>query len=162
MALKTLDDLFLHFLKDMYFAEKHLVKALPKMAKKASSPKLTEAFESHLEETREHVARLEQVFEIVGKAARAETCPAIKGIVEEGEEIMDEAEDAEALDAGLIAAAQAVEHYEISRYGTMVAWANRLGMKDAAKILNKTLDEEYSADKKLSSLAEGTVNKKAA
>ncbi|MEP0324434.1 ferritin-like domain-containing protein [Bauldia litoralis] len=162
MSLKTLDDLFLHFLKDMYFAEKHLVKALPKMAKKASSPKLTEAFESHLEETKEHVSRLEQVFEIVGKPARAETCPAIKGIVEEGEEIMGEAEDPEALDAGLIAAAQAVEHYEISRYGTMVAWAERLGMKDAVKILNKTLDEEYSADKKLSALAESSVNKKAA
>ncbi|MEQ8702082.1 MAG: ferritin-like domain-containing protein [Bauldia litoralis] len=162
MSLKTLDDLFLHFLKDMYFAEKHLVKALPKMAKKATSPKLTEAFESHLEETKEHVSRLEQVFEIVGKPARAETCPAIKGIVEEGEEIMSEAEDPEALDAGLIAAAQAVEHYEISRYGTMVAWAERLGMKDAVKILNKTLDEEYSADKKLSALAESSVNKKAA
>lgn len=162
MSLKTLDDLFLHFLKDMYFAEKQLVKALPKMAKKASSPQLAEAFESHLAETKEHVSRLEQVFEIVGKTARAETCPAIKGIVEEGEEIMSEAEDPEALDAGLIAAAQAAEHYEIARYGTMVAWAEKLGMKDAVKILNTTLDEEYSADKKLSALAEGSVNKKAA
>ncbi|SDB48458.1 YciE/YciF ferroxidase family protein [Bauldia litoralis] len=162
MSLKTLDDLFLHFLKDMYFAEKQLVKALPKMAKKASSPQLAEAFESHLAETKEHVSRLEQVFEIVGKTARAETCPAIKGIVEEGEEIMSEAEDPEALDAGLIAAAQAAEHYEIARYGTMVAWAEKLGIKDAVKILNTTLDEEYSADKKLSALAEGSVNKKAA
>lgn len=162
MPLKTLDDLFLHFVKDMYFAEKQLVKALPKMAKKASSAKLAEAFESHLEETKVHVTRLEEVFEILGKSPRAETCQAIKGIIEEGEEIMDEAGDPDACDAGLIAAAQAAEHYEISRYGTLVAWATKLGLNDAAKIFNSTLDEEYSADKKLSSLAEGSLNKKAA
>jgi ferritin-like metal-binding protein YciE len=162
MALKTLDDLFVHFLKDIYYAEKQLVKALPKMAGKATSPQLAAAFRSHLEETRQHVERLEKVFEICGRAPRAETCEAIQGIIEEGKEIMDETGDAEVRDAGLIAAAQAAEHYEIARYGTLVAWAEQLGMKDTVKILNKTLDEEYAADKKLSAVAENRLNKKAA
>ena len=162
MSMKTLDDLFLHFLQDIYYAEKQLVKTLPKMAKKAAAPKLVEAFESHLEETREQVNRLEEVFAILGKKPKAEECPAIDGIIEEGKEIMDESADDETRDAGLIAAAQAAEHYEIARYGTLVAWGDRLGMDDAVKILNKTLDEEYGADKKLSALAENAINKKAA
>ena len=162
MPLKSLDDLFIHFVKDMYYAEKQILKALPKMAKKASSPDLKAAFESHLDETREHVARLEQVFELCDRKPRAETCDAILGIIEEGKEIMEEAEDPDALDAGLIAAAHAVEHYEISRYGTMVAWAKKLGMNKASDILQKTLNEEYAADEKLETIASASVNQKAA
>jgi ferritin-like metal-binding protein YciE len=146
----------------IYYAEKQLVKALPKLADKATSPKLVDAFESHLKDTRQHVERLERVFEICGRAPRAVTCAAIQGILEEGKEIMSETDDPEARDSGLIAAAQAAEHYEISRYGTLAAWADQLGMKEAAKILNQTLDEEYAADKKLSAIAEGSLNRKAA
>jgi ferritin-like metal-binding protein YciE len=160
--MKTLNDLFVHFVRDMYYAEKQILKTLPKMAKKANSPKLREAFEGHRTETECHVETLEKVFALLDLKPRGVTCEAINGILDEGKEIMEEAEDKEVLDAGMIAAAQAVEHYEITRYGTMIAWAKRLGMDEAAKLLTKNLDQEYAADKKLSMIAEGGLNKKAA
>ncbi|WP_040485038.1 ferritin-like domain-containing protein [Lutibaculum baratangense] len=162
MAMKSLDDLFLHFLKDMYHAEKQILRTLPKMAKKAESDDLRKAFEEHRDETEGQIERLEQVFEMVGKRARGEYCDAIHGILEEGKEIMNEAEDKNTLDAGMIAAAQAVEHYEISRYGTLIAWAKQLGHDKAATLLKQTLDEENHADELLSKLAESSLNKKAA
>jgi ferritin-like metal-binding protein YciE len=141
MTEKTLNDLFLTTLKDVYYAEKAILRALPKMAKAAESGDLKEAFVKHRDETAGHVERLEQIFDKLGKKASGKTCEAIKGIIEEGEEIMDDFEDSDALDAGLIAAGQAVEHYEISRYGTLRTWAQQLGMSDAAKLLDKTLAE---------------------
>ena len=161
-AEKTLDDLFLDTLKDIYYAEKQIVKALPKMAKAAVSPQLKAGFEKHLAETEGHVDRLEQVFEIIGKPARGKTCDAILGILEEGKSIMEEFKDTIALDAGLISAAQAVEHYEIARYGTLRTWAQQLGMADAARLLQLTLSEEEKTDKTLTQLAEGEANRKAA
>ncbi|MBC7151714.1 MAG: ferritin-like domain-containing protein [Rhizobium sp.] len=158
MAQKTLDDLFYETLKDIYYAERKILKTLPKMARGAQDPKLKAAFEKHKEETEGQIERLQQVFEIIGKRPRAKTCPAIDGIVEEGEEIMEEFKGAPALDAGLLAAAQAVEHYEISRYGTLSAWAKQLGLKDAAKLLDATLAEETATDGALSKLAETAVN----
>jgi ferritin-like metal-binding protein YciE len=162
MSLKSLEDLFVHFVRDMYYAEKQILKALPKMARKADSPELREAFESHREETEGHVANLEQVFEKLGLKARGVTCDAIQGILEEGKEIMEEATDPDTRDAGMVAAAQAVEHYEITRYGTMIAWATKLGMTDAAALLQQNLDQEKAADKKLSALAVKTLNAEAA
>jgi ferritin-like metal-binding protein YciE len=159
---KTLEDLFLDTLKDIYYAEKQIVKTLPKMAKAASSPQLKAGFEKHLEESEGHVERLEQVFEMLGKPARGKTCDAILGIIEEGKSIMEEFKDTVALDAGLISAAQAVEHYEIARYGTLRTWAEQLGMRDAARLLQQTLSEEEKTDKTLTSLAEGEANRKAA
>jgi ferritin-like metal-binding protein YciE len=159
---KTLDDLFLDTLKDIYYAEKQIVKALPKMAKVASSPELKAGFEQHLEETEGHIERLEQVFELLGKPARGKTCDAILGILEEGKSIMDEFKGTVALDAGLISSAQAVEHYEIARYGTLKTWAGQLGMKEAVSLLDATLKEEEATDKKLSQVAVGDVNRKAA
>jgi ferritin-like metal-binding protein YciE len=159
---KTLDDLFLDTLKDIYYAEKQIVKTLPKMAKAASSPQLKAGFEKHLEETEGHVERLEQVFEMLGKPARGKTCDAILGIIEEGKSIMEEFADTPALDAGLISAAQAVEHYEIARYGTLRTWAEQLGLRDAARLLQMTLKEEEATDKTLTGLAEGEANRKAA
>ena len=159
---KTLDDLFLDTLKDIYYAEKQIVKTLPKMAKAATSPALKAGFEQHLEETEGHVERLEQVFELLGKPARGKTCDAILGIIEEGKSIMDEYKGTVALDAGLVSAAQAVEHYEIARYGTLKTWALQLGMREAAGLLDATLKEEEATDKKLSQLAIGDVNRKAA
>ena len=161
MAMTSLQDLFTHHLKDMYYTEKKLVKALPKMAKKAGDQRLRSAFEEHQRQTEEHVTRLEQVFQQIGKKASGETCEAIDGIVKEGEELMSEAKG-EALDAGLIAAAQAAEHYEIARYGTLAAWAKMLDMPEAQKILHKTLEEERQTDEKLTSLAMEQVNRKAA
>ncbi len=158
---KTLDNLFYDTLKDVYYAEKKILKALPKMAKAAQSEELSAAFEKHLKETEGQVERLEQVFGIIGKRAQGKTCPAIDGIVEEGEEIMDEYKGTPALDAGLLAAAQAVEHYEISRYGTLKRWAEVLGMNDAAKLLGQTLDEESRTDESLTKLADKRVNDKA-
>lgn len=158
MALKTLDDLFYETLKDIYYAERKILKTLPKMARGAQDPKLKAAFEKHKEETEGQIERLQQVFEIIGKRPRAKTCPAIDGIIEEGEEIMEDFKGAPALDAGLLAAAQAVEHYEISRYGTLSAWAKQLGLKDAAKLLDETLAEESKTDDALSKLAETAVN----
>jgi ferritin-like metal-binding protein YciE len=158
---KTLDELFHDTLKDIYFAEKKILAALPKMAKAANSRDLTAAFEKHRKQTEGHVARLEQVFEIIGKKAQGKTCAAILGITEEGAEIMDEYKSSPALDAGLLAAAQAVEHYEISRYGTLRTWAQELGMDDAAALLQKTLDEEEQTDRDLTKIAETAVNQEA-
>ena len=161
MTEKTLNDLFLTTLKDVYYAEKAILRALPKMAKAAESGDLKEAFGKHRDETAGHVERLEQIFDKLGKKASGKTCEAIKGIIEEGEEIMDDFEDSDALDAGLIAAGQAVEHYEISRYGTLRTWAQQLGMRDAAKLLDQTLAEEKKTDELLTQLAEARANPKA-
>ncbi|HEV2560363.1 MAG TPA: ferritin-like domain-containing protein [Microvirga sp.] len=160
--MKKLEDLFLHMLKDVYHAEKQALRAMPKMAKKVQSPELRQAFEQHQAETEQQVERLEQVFELMGKKARGETCEAIQGLVEEAKEVMEDAEDPEVLDAGILAAAQAIEHYEIARYGTMRAWAEELGMQDAAKLLQQTLDEEKKTDKLLSDIAESRINRAAA
>lgn len=159
---KTLSDLFLDTLKDIYYAERQIVKTLPKMAKAASSAELKAGFEKHLEETHGQVERLEQIFEMLGKAPRGKTCDAILGIIDEGKEIMEEYKGTVALDAGLVSAAQAVEHYEIARYGTLKTWAGQLGMADAVKLLDATLQEEMATDKTLSQLATSNVNQKAA
>ncbi len=160
--IKTLDDLFVHQLQDVYYAEQRIVKALPEMITKATNATLRKSFEQHLDQTKEHVKRLEQVFEMHGSKAKAVTCPAIDGIIKEAEEVAGEVADKQVLDAALIAAAQAVEHYEISRYGTLVAWANQLGRSDCASVLEKTLGEEKATDEKLTKLAETRVNKAAA
>jgi ferritin-like metal-binding protein YciE len=159
---KTLDDLFLDTLKDIYFAEKQIVKALPKMAKAAQSPDLKAGFEQHLEETHGHVERLEQIFELLDKPARGKTCDAILGILEEGKSIMEDFKGTIALDAGLVSAAQAVEHYEIARYGTLKTWAGQLGHTEAVGLLDATLKEEVATDKKLSQVAIADANRKAA
>lgn len=159
---KTLEDLFLDTLKDIYYAERQIVKTLPKMAKAASSAELKAGFEKHLAETEGHVERLEQIFELLDKPARGKTCDAILGIIEEGKSIMDEFKGTAALDAGLVSAAQAVEHYEIARYGTLKTWAQQLGLKDAVTLLDATLQEEVATDQTLSALAEADVNRKAA
>ncbi|WP_274630568.1 ferritin-like domain-containing protein [Arvimicrobium flavum] len=160
-ATKGLDNLFLDGLKDIYYAEKKILKALPKMAKAAEGKEVSAAFEKHLAETEGQVDRLEQVFELLGRAARGKTCPAIDGILEEGTEVLEEYRGTPALDAGLVAAAQAVEHYEIARYGTLIAWAEQMGMADAAKLLKATLAEEEATDEALSTLGEGGVNERA-
>ncbi|MBI5129110.1 MAG: ferritin-like domain-containing protein [Rhodopseudomonas palustris] len=160
--IKTMDDLFVHQLQDIYYAEKQLVKALPKMADKATDPMLKQGFMTHLEETKGHVKRLEQVFEMHGAQVKAVDCPAIDGIIEEAEETAGEVADKTVLDAALINAAQAAEHYEIVRYGSLVAWAKRLGRNDCAAVLQKTLDEEKATDKKLTTLAESSINIRAA
>jgi ferritin-like metal-binding protein YciE len=160
-AKKGLEDLFLDSLKDLYYAEKKITKALPKIAKAAQNDELVAAFEKHLEETSNQVGRLEQVFELLGEAAKAKTCPAIDGILDEGDEIAREYKGAPALDAGLVAAAQAVEHYEIARYGTLITWAEVLGQADIAEILKKTLAEEEATDEALSQLGESGVNERA-
>ena len=159
---KTLDDLFLDTLKDIYFAEKQILKALPKMANAAQDPQLKAGFETHREETEGHVERLEQIFELIGAPARGKTCDAILGILEEGKDIMEEYKDTPALDAGLVASAQAVEHYEMARYGTLRAWAQQLRKPDVAKLLDATYKEEFATDQKLSKLALSTENAKAA
>jgi len=158
---KTLDDLFLDTLKDIYYAERKILKALPKMARAAQSADLKAGFEKHRGETEVQVERLQQIFELMGKPARGKTCPAIDGIIEEGEEIMEEYKDTAALDAGLISAAQAVEHYEITRYGTLKRWATELGMTDAAKLLDATLQEESMTDSDLTKLADASANDRA-
>lgn len=158
---KDLNDLFLDTLKDIYFAEKHILKALPKMAKAAQSDKLRAAFEKHEGETEGQVERLEKIFELLDKPARGKTCDAIIGILDEGKEIMTEYKGTEALDAGMLAAAQAVEHYEISRYGTLKAWATKLEMKEAVRLLDQTLQEEKKTDEALSGLALAGVNAEA-
>ncbi len=159
---KTLNDLFLETLKDTYHAEKQILRALPKMAKSAQSDQLRQAFEKHRDETEVHIERLEQVFEALGKPARTKTCDAILGIIEESKEMMDEFRGSDALDAGLVSAAQAVEHYEISRYGTLKTWAGQLGMKDAVRLLEQTLQEEKKTDQLLTQIAEAAANKEAA
>lgn len=158
---KELKDLFLDTLKDIYFAEKKILSALPKMAKAAQSPKLKAAFEKHLTETDGQVDRLEQVFASIDETARSKTCDAIMGILDESKEVMSEYKGMPALDAGLLAAAQAVEHYEISRYGTLKTWANELGYREAVKLLDATLKEEKNTDNTLSQIAESEVNRHA-
>ena len=158
---KTLQDLFHDTLKDIYFAEKKILSALPKMAKAAQSDDLRAAFEKHEGETEEQVERLEQVFDLLGEPARGKTCPAIIGIIEEGQEIIKEYKGTPALDAGLLSAAQAVEHYEISRYGTLKTWAGELGLEKAVQLLEETLAEEKATDEALTELAETAVNQRA-
>jgi len=162
MSEKDLNALFLETLKDIYYAEKQILKSLPKMAKAAQSDQLRAAFEKHQEETEGQVERLEEVFELIGKPARGKKCDAMEGILDEGKEVMEEYEDTPALDAGLLAAAQAVEHYEISRYGTLKSWADKLGLKDAVKLLDQTLTEEKKTDETLSKIAMSAVNAEAA
>jgi ferritin-like metal-binding protein YciE len=161
-AEKDLNDLFLDTLKDIYYAEKQIYKSLPKMAKAANSDQLRQAFEKHHQETEGQIERLEQIFELIDKPARGKKCDAIEGILDEGKEIMDEYKSTPALDAGLLAAAQAVEHYEISRYGTLKAWATKLGNKEAVKLLDETLAEEKKTDDILSKIAVSAVNAEAA
>ncbi len=159
--MQNLHDLFEETLRDIYYAEKAILKALPKMAKKASSEDLTAAFEEHREQTEGHVQRLEQIFKMLDKAARGKKCDAIEGLAKEADEIIKEADSDTVRDAGMLAAAQAVEHYEISRYGTLRAWAKKLGMSEAAQLLEQTLQEEKETDEKLTQLAESEINIKA-
>ncbi len=156
--METLEKLFEDTLRDIYYAEKAILKNLPKMARKAKSPALSNAFEEHIEQTEGQVERLEQIFEMIGKAPRGKRCPAIDGLAEEAGEIMQEAKDETVRDAGMLAAAQAVEHYEISRYGTLAAWAEKLDMTEAAELLRTTLQEEKDTDAKLSELALSEIN----
>jgi ferritin-like metal-binding protein YciE len=159
--METLEDLFEDGLRDIYYAEKAILKALPKMAKKVGHEELKAAFTEHVEMTNNQVQRLEQVFQMIGVKPRAKKCPAMDGLVAEAEELMKEAEDEDVRDAGLLGAAQSVEHYEISRYGTLKAWAQRLGMDEAAQLLDETLQEEKETDAKLSMLAEQAINAEA-
>ena len=161
-SANPLEDLFTETLKDVYFAEKQILRALPKMAKEATTPELKEAFESHRDETEQQVERLNQIFEAMGRPARGKTCDAILGIIDEAKEFMDEFKGTDALDPALIASGQTVEHYEISRYGTLKTWANELGMKEAAQLLDETLREEIKTDQLLTRLATSSVNRKAA
>ena len=161
MAEKTLQDLYHDGLRDIFYAERKILGALKKMAKGAQSQELKSSFETHMEETQVQIERLEQVFELLGKRARGKTCPAIDGIIEEGQEIMEEYKGSPALDAGLIGAAQAVEHYEITRYGTLRRWAEQMGMQDAAQLLTQTLEEESKTDELLTQLADSGVNAQA-
>jgi ferritin-like metal-binding protein YciE len=161
-SIKTLDDLFVHTLQDIYYAENQIVKSLPAMISKTSDPQLKQALEAHLRETQNQVKRVEQVFQMHGHEAKGVDCPALDGIVDEAQEIMGDVSDPEVLDAAILASAQAVEHYEITRYGTLIAWAKQLGRNDCASVLKQNLDEEYAADKKLTAIAESKVNRKAA
>jgi len=160
--IKTLDDLFVHQLQDIYYAENQITKALPKMISKATSPQLRQGFETHLRETENQIRRLEQVFQMHGHTPKQVDCPAIDGIIKEADETAGDIDDKEVLDAALLASAQAVEHYEITKYGTLIAWAKRLGRDDCARVLQQTLEEEKATDAKLSALAESSVNRKAA
>lgn len=159
---RPLDELFHDMLKDVYYAEKQILKALPKMAKAATSPELKKAFEAHKAETEGQVERLGEVFELIGKAPRGKTCDAILGILDEGKAVMEDYADSPALDAGLVASAQAVEHYEIARYGTLACWAAEIGNNEVAELLEQTLEEEKAADEKLTTIAEDAVNQRAA
>jgi ferritin-like metal-binding protein YciE len=160
--IKSMDELFLHVLQDIYYAEKQIVKALPDMIEKATNRELTAAFKSHLQETEKQVQRLEQAFELLGEKPKGTKCPAIDGIIDEANEIAGEIDNKKVLDTALIAAAQAVEHYEITRYGSLIAWADELGKNAVGKLLATTLKEEKAADKKLTTLGEKKVNLKAA
>jgi ferritin-like metal-binding protein YciE len=160
--IKSMENLFTHTLQDIYYAEKQILKALPDMAQKASNPQLKSAFKSHLEETKTHVKRLEDVFRMSGQDPKGVECPAIDGIIEEANDVAGDVDDKQVLDAALAAAAQAVEHYEMSRYGTLAAWARQLGRADCASILESTLKEEKAADKKLTAIAESQLNRQAA
>jgi ferritin-like metal-binding protein YciE len=157
-----MDDLLVHTLRDIYYAEKQIVQALPDMIEKSHDPPLKQGFKSHLGETKNHVTRLEQVFRLHRQEPKGVDCPAIDGIIEEANDVAGEVEDKSVLDAALIAAAQAVEHYEITRYGSLIAWAKQLGRHDCAQLLQQNLDEEKAADKKLTALAEARVNRAAA
>jgi ferritin-like metal-binding protein YciE len=159
---KTMHDLFHETLKDIYFAEKHILRALPKMAKGAHSDKLREAFITHRDETEGQIERLDQVFELIGKPARGKSCEAILGLLEEGKEVMEDFAGDPALDPGLLSAAQAVEHYEISRYGTLKNWAKQLGIDEAVPLIDMTLQQEKNADNLLSKLASAKINLEAA
>jgi ferritin-like metal-binding protein YciE len=160
--IKTLDDLFVHTLQDIYYAENQILKALPKMIGKATNVELKDALSEHLEQTKGHIERLEQVFEMHGAEAKAVNCPAIDGIIKEANEIVGDIADKQVLDAAIVAAAQAVEHYEITRYGTLATWAKQLGREDCAEILVETLEEEKEADEILTDVAKGRVNAEAA
>jgi ferritin-like metal-binding protein YciE len=157
--IKNLNDLFVHTLQDIYYTEQKLTKAIPKMVEKVSDPQLQSAFLTHLAETEVQIKRVEQVFKTLGESPKAATCPAIDGIVMEAEEIMKDASDPEVLDAAALAAAQAVEHYEITRYGTLIAWARELGRNDSISLLQQTLDEEKATDLKLTQIAEARINR---
>ncbi|GGB39071.1 hypothetical protein GCM10011380_30670 [Sphingomonas metalli] len=159
--IATLHDLYVHQLQDVYYAEQQITKALPKMIDKATAPELRGGFETHLRETEGQIARLEQVFALEGLAAKGVTCPAIDGIIKEANEVAGDIADKAVLDAALTAAAQAVEHYEISRYGTLIAWAEQLGRDEAAQILRETLAEEKATDEALTKLAAGGLNRRA-
>ncbi len=161
MKIQTMNDLYYAMLKDIYFAEKKLLKALPKMAKNATSPALRSSIQGHLEETNTHVERLEEVFESLGRPAKAEKCEAIEGLVSEAEDMMSESKDKQVLDAAIIAAAQKVEHYEIATYGTLCEFANALGYDEQASILRATLEEEKGANNKLTKLASSNINLRA-
>ena len=160
--IKTLDDLFVHTLQDIYYAEQQITKALPKMISKVTNPELKQGLQSHLEQTKNHVTRVEQVFRLHGESPKAVTCPAIDGIIDEANAILGDAGDADVLDAAAAGAAQAVEHYEIARYGTLIAWARELGRDDFAAVLEPTLEEEKAADLKLTEIAEARLNRLAA
>ena len=160
--IKTMDDLYMHTLQDIFYAENRITKALPKMIAKTANPALKQAFQKHLGETEQQIKRLEEAFRILGKDAAGVTCPAIDGIVKEASEIMSDCDDDEVRDAAMLAAAQAVEHYEITRYGTLIAWSKQLGKANIAALLAQTLTEERATDEKLSQLGTSDVNKKAA
>jgi ferritin-like metal-binding protein YciE len=160
--IKTLDDLFVHTLQDIYYAENQIAKSLPKMIKKATDPQLKQGFETHLAETQNQIKRLEQVFQMHGQPVKGVTCAAMDGILEEATETMSDVADNEVLDAAMLSSAQAVEHYEITRYGTLIAFAKQLGRQDCASVLEETLQEEKATDQKLTALAESRVNRKAA
>jgi ferritin-like metal-binding protein YciE len=160
--IKNMNDLFVHTLRDIYYAEKQIVKALPEMVDKSNDPQLKQGFQTHLRETENHVKRLEKVFDMIGQKAQGVDCPAIDGIIEEANDVAGEVEKEPVLDVALIAAAQAVEHYEMTRYGTLISWAKQLGHGDCATLLQQTLDEEKATDKKLTTMAEAGVNRKAA
>ena len=160
--IKSLDDLFVHTLQDIYYAEQQITKALPEMIAQATDPQLKQAFQTHLGETEQQIQMVEQVFRMHGHDPKGVTCPAIDGIIDEAKEIASEVSDKNVLDAALLAAAQAVEHYEITRYGTLIAWAKQLGRNDCANVLHKNLEEEKATDDKLSKLAQANINRKAA
>ena len=161
-SINTLDDLFVHTLQDMYYAEQQIAKSLPKMIGKATDPQLKQGFETHLQETQNQIKRLEQVFQMHGQPVKGVTCAAMDGILEEATETMSDVGDKDVLDAAMLSAAQAVEHYEITRYGTLIAYAQQLGRNDCASVLQQNLDEEKATDRKLTALAESKVNRKAA
>jgi ferritin-like metal-binding protein YciE len=160
--IESLDDLFVHQLQDIYYAENQITKALPTMIDKATNPQLKQGFQTHLDETRNQIKRLEQVFQMHGQTPQGVDCPAIDGIIEEADEVAGDVADKQVLDAALIASAQAVEHYEITRYGTLIAWAKQLGRQDCASVLEQNLNEEKATDQKLTAMAESKVNQKAA
>jgi Uncharacterized protein conserved in bacteria len=162
MKLDSLETAFVEELRDLYSAETQLVKVLPKMAKRANSEELKQAFEEHLGQTKEHVERLDEIFESLGKSGKGKTCKAMKGLIEEGSEILELDGDASVIDAAIIAAAQKVEHYEIASYGTVRTWAEMLDKNDAVDLLQQTLDEESDTDEKLTEIAESTINATAA